>query len=955
MKHSDPFWYLAALVICLELVAAEKPGFQSSRSIRQVEIPNRYRNLPLSFEPNRGQVNAEILFVAQGTEYTALLAADGLVWRDRARRKNALRLKFVNANPRSRATGQDPLTAISSYFIGNDSGRWRTGIPHYARVKYQDIYPGIDVIFYGERQRLEYDFVLAPGADPRKIGIAFDGAEAVELDGSGDLLLRTAGGSLKQRAPRVYQQQGTLRHAVECRYRLDGRNQIGFQPGAFDKRRPLVIDPVLSYSGLLGGSGDDSISNVVVDASGSAYIVGSTTSMDIPSQPGALRVPPGGGPDVFVTKLNAAGTAVVYSAFFGGSQADAGTGTGIAINSAGEAYVTGTTQSSDFPTTPAALRRESNAGSFVTKLNATGTMLAYSTYLDNVRAEAYAIAVDDAANAYVAGTTFSTDFPTTPGAFQTVLGGSNDAFLAKLNATGSAFVYSTFLGGSDIESASSVAVDHSGNVYITGGGKSVDFPTTPGAFQTEKAPGESEDAFVAKVNAAGSQLVYASYLGGSGAEGAFDIVIDGSTNAYLTGITSSTDFPSTSGAFQRALRGGSDAFVTKLNPQGSKLVYSTYLGGRGADNGTGIAVDSAGKAYVLGNTISVDFPLTPDASQIALRGPGDTFVVKLSAAGDALDYATLVGGTEGEGANGIALDPAGNAYVVGATASKDFPVTKGALPITPGGSVPFFAEAFVAKLEPGGIARPIVTSVSAATFAPGFAPESIASAFGEGLAGTSEQAKSLPLPTTLASVTVTIRDTAGVEHLAPLFYVSPDQVNYLIPQDVAVGEADLTVTRDGTRVGLGLIRVNTVAPGLFTANSDGRGVAAAVAVKVARDGTQTPQVIFRCGTAAGSCVGVPIDFGSPDDRVVLSLFGTGIRHANDPGGVTVIVQGEELRVQYAGPQGAFAGLDQVNVTLPRSLAGTGELQVFVSVPTDQQSFFSNQVTIQTGEPAALEP
>jgi len=735
---------------------------------RAVEL---YGKLPLSFEANQGQTHEEVKFLSRGKGYTLFLtsteavmvlrkprAADssGLVrgekrWQLRSGRQQeggevqngeattqvgplasqaqtVVRMKLVGANPASEATGLQELPGKSNYFIGNDPAKWRTNIPRYAKVKYQDVYPGIDLVYYGNQRQLEYDFVVAPGADPNAIQLAFEGADKIEVDGDGHLELHTASGQVQLRKPLVYQEIDGIRQEISGAYVLNRESKtenlklesVGFQLASYDASKPLIIDPVLNYSTYLGGSGIDNGLAIAVDSLGQAYVMGITGSPDFPTTAGAFDTTCGTDglsiscSDVFVTKLNSDGSDLIYSAFLGGSGAENPTQStaAIAVDSFGNAYVVGTTTSCEFPTTPDAFQSSCPGGStsaFVTKLNANGSMLVYSTYLGGGlqgpilpgREEGRGIAVDSAGNAYVTGETVSTNFPTTPGAFQ-VSGGIGDAFVTKLNPSGSGLIYSTYLGGGGIDIGFAIAVDSSGNAYVTGSTQSTDFPTTSGVFQPacNSIPILCYDAFVTKLNPTGSALVYSSYLGG---DTNFDIplgiAVDSQGNAYVTGQTKSDDFPTVN-----PIQGPSafidtdgDGFVTKLNADGSALVYSTYLGGSDFDAGFGIAVDPAGNAYITGSTDSPDFPIA-NAWQPAPGLNGDAFVTKLSPTGS-LIYSTFFGGFAPDEGHGIAVDGKGSVYVTGFTFSADFPTVN---PLQPGhgGS---FLDAFVAKFSESNI------------------------------------------------------------------------------------------------------------------------------------------------------------------------------------------------------------------------------------------------------------
>jgi hypothetical protein len=667
-----------------------------------------YGQLPLSFEANQGQSAPQVSFLAHGPSSTLFLTGGGgavlALGPGGSGPGDVLDLQLLGANPSPAAAGQGLLPGVSNYLLGSDPGGWHTGIPNYAAVAYRGVYAGIDLLYHGNGRQLEYDFRVAAGADPGQVRLGFAGAEGLSLDGPGDLVLQTAAGAVVEQAPVLYQEGGGgTRQAVSGGYVLEGDGTVGFRVGAYDRSRPLVIDPTLVYSTYLGGSGDDAALGIAVDGSGNAYVTGTTFSRDFPTTAGAFQTA-GGFEDAFVAKLDAAGSALVYSTYLGGrGQA---LGYGIAVDGSGNAYVTGFTNG-DFPTTAGAFQTAPGGvpDAFVAKLDAAGTALLYSTYLGGSGADqGYGIAVDGSGNAYVTGFTNSSNFPTTAGALQTSLPGITNAFVAKLDAAGTALLYSTYLGGSNLDAALGIAVDGSGNAYVTGSTRSTDFPTTAGAFQTS-LPGR-ENAFVAKLDAAGTALVYSTYLGGSSFDAARGIAVDGSGNAYVTGSTFSRDFPTTAGALQTSYGGGgSDAFVAKLDAAGTALLYSTYLGGSTGsgidepltDLGNGIAVDGSGNAYVTGYTESTDFPTTAGAFQTAPGGGVDAFVAKLDAAGTALLYSTYLGGSFRDVGSGIAVGGSGNAYVTGGTDSRDFPTTAGAFQTSFGG----IEDAFVAKLDTG--------------------------------------------------------------------------------------------------------------------------------------------------------------------------------------------------------------------------------------------------------------
>lgn len=661
----------------------------------------------LGFEPNVGQSDAQVKFLFRGRRYTMFLAPSAAVWvLNGATKPAALRMCFVGGNPATRLTGLDQLAGKSNYFVGNDTAKWRTNVPHYARVRYQAVYPGIDLVFYqGPLGHLEYDFVITPGADPGAITLTFEGSRKLELDARGDLILHlpSAGPvppasnfTTRLLKPLIYQPLGDRRQEISGGYVLTDANQVRFEVASYDHTRPLVIDPALAYSTYLGGSGDDGMDGFAIDAAGNAYITGYAISADFPTTAGAFDLTLAN-IDAFVSKLNPTGSALVYSTYLGGSAGE-GTehGMAITVDAGGNAYVTGDTSSTNFPTTPGAFRTIAGLGGFVTKLNATGSALVYSTYFAGGRG----IFVDSAGNAYIAGNA-DAGFPTTLGSFQPSLGGcgsfSCDGFVAKLNSSGSALVFSTFLGGSGDDFVfEGIGVDADGNVYVVGRTNSTNFPTV-NPFQAAFAGG-GHDAFVTKLNPSASAAVYSTYLGGSGNDEGRGIAVDAAGNAYVTGQTSSTDFPKLN-AVQSNLGGGDDAFAAKFNPTGAALLYSTYLGGNAFDRGSPVAVDQTGSAYIVGFTHSTNFP-TANALQpthgggAGAPGFGDAFVTKLSANGSSLVYSTYLGGSASDGAFGVAVDSSGNAYVAGDTSSTDFPIVTGAMDTTLGG----IQDPFVVKI-----------------------------------------------------------------------------------------------------------------------------------------------------------------------------------------------------------------------------------------------------------------
>lgn len=529
--------------------------------------------------------------------------------------------------------------------------RGESGVPTYAKVAYDRVYPGIDLVYYGGSAGLEYDFIVAPGSDARRIALRFDGADAVEIGTAGELVIRSGPAAVRWRKPVLYQNTEGHRRLISGAYEIRGAKLAGFRVGPYDRRLPLVIDPVLMYSTYFGGSGaenstgvsaDNRKSAMTVDAAGNAYVTGNTESTGFPGL-GAAQGATGGGADVFVVKLNAAGTAVVFSTYLGGSGIDRAYG--IAVDASGAVFLTGRTQSADFPVAGALqAARRGGEDAFVTKLAPNGASLVYSTYLGgSTQDDGHAIAVDAGGNAFVTGGTESIDFPLVAAHQNTFRGGQVDAFMAKLNPQGSALLFSTYLGGTNFDHPEGIAVDSAGNVWVAGFTGSADFPNT-GAIQPALR-GEA-DGFVTKFDSQG-RLLFATYLGGAGFDLIFGIAIDSVGNAYVAGATTSLDFPVTRGVFQEQFAGGWDGFVAKFGSSGTSFGYATYLGAptdTAEEMALGIAVDASGSAFVTGTTTSSGFPVV-EPFQRLIGGYRDAFVALLAADGSTLMYSTFFGGS----------------------------------------------------------------------------------------------------------------------------------------------------------------------------------------------------------------------------------------------------------------------------------------------------------------------
>ncbi len=706
-------------------------GLKSQANVNPPGLHVDFGSLPLYFTTNRGQVDGRARFYAKANSYTLWLTEAGLVFdsfksespeppvagkepslkpgkgEHRAYKRDVSRLVFLNAAKHPQIVPVDETPLKVNYFIGNDPKKWHTSVPTSKAVLYKNIYKNIDLKVYGIESRIEYDWIVRPGGDPRDIRFQYENVKKTRLDREGNLLVETRFGELMHKKPVAYQQGGGSgngsRATVESTFKKIGKNAYGFAVGAYDADRELVIDPVvLAYSTYLGGSIDDYGYAIAVDGSGNAYVTGITQSTNFPilnqyqtNQPSV---------DMFVTKIDTTKSGIaslVYSTYLGGI-GSIEKGYAIATDNSGYAYVAGFTDSPDFPLLNQYQSYQGYGDAFLTKIDTTrsgSASLVYSTCLGgNNHAEyIYGIAVDGSGNAYVTGYVAGPNFPIL-NQYQTFQAGY-DAFVTKLDTTKSgnaSLIYSTYLGGNSSEFGQGIAVDNSGKVYVTGSVDSTNFPTLNPYQQTCQG---YRDVFVTKLDTTESgnaSLLYSTYLGGSTYDDGYAIAVDNSGNAYVTGITIGTDFP-TLNQFQTD-QAGQDAFVTKIDTMQSgtaSLVYSTYLGGNSNDQSWGIAVDNSGNAYVTGYTLSTDFP-TLNQYQVLTTGTWEIFVTKIdpTQSGNAsLVYSTYLGGFGDDLGKGIAVDSSGNAYVTGYTVSTIFP-TQSQYQTYQGGY-----DAFIAKIS----------------------------------------------------------------------------------------------------------------------------------------------------------------------------------------------------------------------------------------------------------------
>lgn len=685
---------------------------------KQPSAQTSLAKLPLYFEPNQGQASPEVQFIGRTGGGLFFLTDRGFTIRLAPTTKDssaaALRMQFIGAKGGS-ATPEALLPGVSNYLRGNRSEQWHTRIPHFSRVRYKDIYPGVDLLYYGDPKRMEYDLILKPGADPNQIEMAWEGVISQRINADGDLVMLTGAGELLLHRPRVYQeadgrreadgrQQAAQRREIAARYRIH-RNRVHFALASYDRRRPLTIDPVLAYATYYGGAADDRALGIAVDQFGSAYITGQTASADLPTVPGSLDRSFNGNIDAFIAKISPGGDSLMYATFLGGTGRDYGNG--IVVDGNLNAYVTGSTESLDFPLANAIKKQFQGAvEAFVVELDSTGSFLLFSTFIGG-RNEDYGlgIALDSAGAIYATGNTTSIDFPTTAGAIQPQVPPPpdtlqhNHGFVVKLSQDAQTFVwqtvYSTYLGGTAQDFPLAIAADASGNAYVVGQTVSTDFPVTSDALKTTNSGGG--DIFLTKINLSGTKMLYSTFLGGTDNDLPQAIAVDQFGRAYITGVTESTNFPVTPGAIQPSIASFDDVFVTAFNSLGKELLLSTYLGGNAYEIGKGIGVGPLGHVYVTGGTASGNFPIVTNPSPVQQfngGGTADAFLTVYSPTLKSLAFSSYLGGGGYEVANAIAVDINSDPYIAGEVQASNFPVTPGSYDTSPKGLM----DAFVAKI-----------------------------------------------------------------------------------------------------------------------------------------------------------------------------------------------------------------------------------------------------------------
>ncbi len=870
-----------------------------------------YGSIPLWFEPNLGQSSRQVQFLTRVGRMTTFFATGETVM-TAAGGRATVRMKLPGSSSRMRFEGLDRLPGNSNYFIGNEPGKWLRDVPQYGRIRAKDVYPGIDLVYYGNREKLEFDFVVSPGTDPSRIELAFDGVDGIHASSEGDLVLVTALGELRQHKPRVYQQIGGRAVEVSASYRVRGM-KVGIELARYDRTRPLVIDPVIGYSTFFGGNAHEIAGGIAVDSTGAVYVSGESASTDLPAGTGYQKSPGAagtGGTDAFVAKLNPAGTAIVYCTYLGG-RGFQDVADGIAVHSDNTAYVTGFTTSDNFPVKNASQAIPGLGGdAFIARLNAAGNDLLFSTYLGATGMErGRAIALDPNGDAYITGDT-DPDFPTR-NPLQSANRGGVDAFIARYTAAG-AKVWATYFGGNEYDGGYGIALDGAGFVYVAGQTMSTNLPAT--GRQRTNAGGF--DAFVLKMNAAGTALSYVSYLGGTENEYPWGrcLAVDSAGFAYITGATDSKDFP-LKNAHQNAWAGNRETFVAKLNQAGTDLVYSTYLGGSRADGFGGIALDSSGAVYISSFTESDDFPFVNPMQTNKIEWDYHSVLAKYDPSGK-LVFSTLLGGSKEEQANsGLAVDKAGNVYIFGRTDSPDFPITAGAIDRAFAG----VNETYITRydgLAAAGTGPPATTSgITAATNAASFVggsivPGSIASLFGSGigLAQGVLQASATPLPTALSGVQVLINNIP-----APLFAMAnsggQEQINFQVAWEIAGStRASIVVVNGAVRTAAFDVAVLAAQPGVFT--SDGT-------TAVAVHGTNNQLITATNPAAPNEVVVVYVTGLGPVDRAQTSgVPASSSLLAKLTNTLTATLGGRTADVLFAGLVPGFAGLYQINLTVP---------------------------------------
>jgi uncharacterized protein (TIGR03437 family) len=976
MWHPRLFLILGILYLCSNAQSAAPTA-------------NLFANQPVRFEDRGAQG-----FLARGSNYVLSLRGtryDLRLTNPQSDKSANIQTTLLGANQKAALEPAEPLAVRTNYFLGSDSRAWSKDIHNYARIRVVHAYPGIDLVFHGDAGALEYDFVVSPGADPRVIQFDVRGAENLRLDSLGSLVLTTSVGEIRWNQPVIYQQIGDERKQIAGRFELLGKQRVRFRVDHYDSSRALVIDPTLSYASYFGGTGNEVARAIGTDAAGNVYVAGVTSSAALPVTANAIQPIYGGQTsdevtgDVFVAQFTPAGV-LNYLTFLGGSRDDVALG--IAVDGPGNAYVTGYTNSPNFPTTTGVLQTSFGGlggnscqpfgDAFVAKLNPSGTQLIYSTYLGGAMDDVgSAITIDLAGNAYVTGSTLSANFPTTSGVFQPKLAGTGgqvgkpwcnglpwfnagDAFVAKLNPAGSQLVFSTYLGGTFDDLASAIAIDSSMNVYVAGATISSDFPTTAGAFQTAYRGWDPQnmfyhtgDGFITKLSSDGTQAIYSTYLGGSGDDIVYSIVVDSSGTAYVAGSTSSLNFPVTSQAVRTQYQGYyslpflieqlvGDGFVVHINASGTALLYSSFLGGANNDAAFALAVDPAGVIYVAGSTDSTNFPISQNAAQTTFHGDGgqepyllwgDGFFTVINPNSNQPVYSTYFGGSLDDRFFGMAMDPSGNIWLAGNTISTDLAVTSNAAQRAFGGSSSTYGPKGDAMLvQFSGLPASLEPKIAAngvlngASYLPTIVSGSWSTVLGTNLASQQDTWTTSIVNGQLPTTLDQVTVSVGGQP-AYISYIAPGQINFIAP-NVASGPVQVIVTNAAGPSAPFTVNLSQYAPAFFPWPNS-QVVATHLNYSLAaKNGT------FSTAT-------VP---AKPGEAIILWGTGFGPTSPVAPAGFetpsdqtyytstqpTVTVNNLPAKVYGAALAPGFAGLYQVTIEVPTTLAN-GDWPVQASI------------------------
>ena len=910
------FLFVSALIAVAVLPVVEAPNREPEGKAAPgvpstLPMARRSIRLPLSFEANQGQADATVKFLARGADYKLYLGEDGMKLacarrrdeksgREMATRRDVVRLSFAGSNRRAAISGSEELPGRVNYLIG-DRAHWHTNVPLYARAGYKGLYPGIDLSYYGNGGNIENDFVVAPGADAHRISLRVTGATPRVSD-RGDLRLDVSGGSFTFRRPDAYEIEAGKKVSIEAGYQVDG-NRVRFQIGAYDHRQALIIDPVVIYSSYLGGdtAGDSgaAATSVAVDSSGDLYVAGVDDDSDFPMAGGAVNETRGG----FISEIDPAGTSLIYSAIVAGSV------NSMAIDTNGDVFAA-VSAGTNFPTTAGAFQATSASSvgnPVIFELKAGGTEFLYATYLGGSSGSdvANAIAIDGSGDAYVARSTASTNFPVL-NAIQAKLAGGSDGFITKLNPGGGGLAYSTYLGGSATDSFNAIAVDASGNAYVTGMTQSTFFPTMAPFQSTLKG---LQNAVVVKLSAAGA-LEYSTFLGGNQTDAGYGITTDASSDAFVTGSTSSCDFPVTGQALEQTCPGNGDAFVTEFNATGG-LDFSTYLGGSSSDAAYSIALDGSGNIYVGGLSASTNFPL---ANAVEPNGPG-AFVSELNPAGSSLVFSTYLGpatyvgpgtGLTSQNAVAVAVDGSGNIYTAG-SAKAGLPVISELPSVFTGGQ---------SATTGGPLTAAFVTKIAAANDpAAGLTPTTIS--FGDQPEGTTSAAETVTV-TNLGSSALTITS---------------------IMPTASFGETDNCVPGISAAGGTCTINV-TFAPATTGAQSG--------SISIADNAAGSPQVVSLSGNGV-----VPAVVFSPPS---LTFTSQPVGNPSQPQSITVTNVGStKLTINQISSSAAFPETNNCGTTLGTSASGNPSNSCTVQVSFDPTASGTNTGTLTITDSAAGSP